>query len=70
MNNVGTLNISIVTGTGVKTVTVVLSDGRRYEYVNAGTGIVQNLSITGGNISAAIKAYDYYGNLVYSGNVS
>ena len=70
INNTGTLIISINAGSGVKNVVITLADGTRYEYVNNGGGINEKLAITGSGINATIKAYDYYGNIVYSGNIS
>ncbi|MBO4421123.1 MAG: S8 family serine peptidase [Lachnospiraceae bacterium] len=69
-NNVGTLNISINAGSGVKNVVIILSNGTRYEYTNNGYGINEKLSLSGSGITATITAYDYYGNIVYYGSLS
>ena len=68
-NNVGTLNISITTGLGVKNVVIALSNGTKYEYANEGNGITKKLSISGSGFSISITAYDYYGNAVYYGTL-
>ena len=64
------MNISIKTGSGVKNVVISVSNGAKYEYNNNGNGINETLRVSGSGLSFDIKAYDHYGNTVYSGNVS
>lgn len=70
VNGRSTMNISIKTGSGVKNVVISVSNGTKYEYNNNGNGINETLRVSGSGLSFDIKAYDHYGNTVYSGNVS
>ena len=70
VNNVGTLKISIRTGSGVKNVAISVSNGSQYNYNNSGSGINQTLTLSGSPLTVYIYAYDYYGNTVYSGSLS
>ncbi len=63
------MKINIKTGSGIKNVVISVSNGSQYNYNNSGSGINQTLTISGSPLTAYIYAYDYYGNVVYSGTI-